>query len=45
MRLDAVEHNFLASRILLAFNFPQVYYLEEPLIHPTWEGCHAQQND
>jgi len=28
---------------LLAFNFLQVYYLgKAPLIHSTWEGCHAQ---
>ena len=35
----------LASRILLAFNFLQVYYLEKPQIDLTWEGCRVQQND
>ena len=40
-----VEHNSLAIRILLAFNFPQVYYLgKPPLMHPTWEGCHGPTN-
>jgi len=48
MRLHSwtqVEQDSLASQILLAFNCPQVYNLEKPLIHSTWEGCHAQQND
>ena len=35
-----MEQDSLASRIRLAFNFLQVYYLEKPpLIHPTWEVC------
>jgi len=42
--MDAGEQDSLASRILLAFNFPQVYYLEKPLIQPTWEGCHGLTN-
>ncbi len=35
-----MEQDSLASRILLAFNFLQVYYLgKPPLIHPTWEAA------
>ena len=30
-RWTQVDQDSLASRILLAFNFPQVYYLEKPL--------------